>query len=121
MTGQTQRRWQATACVARCWRHREKAMTDAEWLASTDPYPMLLHLGDQASSRKLRLYGCAWGYSAWDRLTDERSRQAILTAERFADRSRPGGTALRFHRRPAGVERDARGVRIQASQGQQVP
>jgi hypothetical protein len=64
---------------------REKTMTEAEWLASTDPFPMLLHLGDQASLRKLRLYACAWGYASWDRLTDERSRQAILTAERFAD------------------------------------
>jgi hypothetical protein len=45
---------------------------------------MLLTLEDRASLRKLRLYACAWGYSVWDRLTDERSRQAILTAERFA-------------------------------------
>jgi hypothetical protein len=60
-------------------------VTDAEWLASTDPFPMFPHLGDRASARKLRLYGCAWGRSAWDRLPDPRSRQAVLTAERFAD------------------------------------
>lgn len=60
-------------------------MTDAEWLASTDPFPMLLHLGDHASARKLRLYACAWGYAVWDRLTDQRSREAILTAERFVE------------------------------------
>jgi hypothetical protein len=60
-------------------------MRDAEWVASTDPLPMMLHLGERASARKLRLYACAWGYSVWDRLTDERSRQAVLTAELFAD------------------------------------
>src|SRR4051812_14626887 len=73
-------------------------MTEDEWLASTDPLPMLQHLGERASLRKLRLYACAWGYSVWDRLTDERSRQAILTAERFAD-----GQA---RRRAAGLARD---------------
>jgi hypothetical protein len=60
-------------------------MTEAEWLASTDPVPMLRWVGGEASARKLRLYGCAWGDSLGDRLTDERSRQAIRTAERFAD------------------------------------
>ena len=60
-------------------------MTDTEWLASTDPSLMLLHLGERASARKIRLYGCALGYAVWDRLTDERSRQAVRTAERFAD------------------------------------
>jgi hypothetical protein len=64
---------------------QEKTMTEAEWLAATDPLPMLLHLGDRASLRQVRLYACAWGYASWDRLTDERSRQAIVTAERFAD------------------------------------
>jgi hypothetical protein len=60
-------------------------MTEDEWLAATDPVGMLRFLKDRASARKLRLFGCAWGYSLWDRLSDERSRQALLTAERFAD------------------------------------
>jgi hypothetical protein len=60
-------------------------MTEAEWRASTDPMPMLLHLGEQASSRKVRLYACACAHRVWERLADERSRQAVVTAERFAD------------------------------------
>jgi hypothetical protein len=60
-------------------------MTEAEWLAATDPIGMLRFLKDRASARKMRLFGCAWGYSLWDRLSDERSRQALLTAERFAE------------------------------------
>ena len=32
------------------------AMTEAEWLACTDPTPMLLFLHGRASDRKLRLF-----------------------------------------------------------------
>ena len=34
-------------------------MTEAEWLARTDPQKMLEFLGDKASERKLRLFACA--------------------------------------------------------------
>jgi hypothetical protein len=60
-------------------------MNETEWLTCTNPAPMLAHLGNRASGRKLRLYACAWGYALWDRLPDERSRQAVNLAERFAD------------------------------------
>ena len=60
-------------------------MNETEWLACTDPEPMLYHLGSEASSRKLRLYACAWGYDGWQRMTDQRSRDAVVVAERFAD------------------------------------
>jgi hypothetical protein len=60
-------------------------MTEAEWLACGDPEPMLDHLQGRASERKLRLYLCAWAFDLWHRMQDERSRQAVLTAERFAD------------------------------------
>jgi hypothetical protein len=61
-------------------------MTEADWIACTDPEPMLDHLMRVgASERKLRLYACAWGYDVWRRLSDDRSRDAVVVAERFAD------------------------------------
>jgi hypothetical protein len=69
------------ACVVRT----EEPMTEAEWLTATDPREMLPFLRDRASERKVRLYACAGAYLVWDRLADERSRLAVLTAERFAD------------------------------------
>jgi hypothetical protein len=62
-------------------------MTEADWLAATEPGPMLAHLRDRggASDRKLRLYAVACGRLAWPHLTDEVYRSAVETAERFAD------------------------------------
>jgi hypothetical protein len=60
-------------------------MNEDEWLACTDPELMLCHLGSAISCRKLRLFTCAWGYEEWQRMTDERSRDAVVVAEQFAD------------------------------------
>lgn len=60
-------------------------MTEAEWLAATDPTPMLEFLRDKVSHRKLRLFACAWGWDVWPRMSDKRSQQALLTAEKYAD------------------------------------
>ena len=60
-------------------------MTESEWVACTDPTPMLDFLRGQASERKLRLFGCGFCWHFWYRLPDERIRQAWEVAERYAD------------------------------------
>lgn len=60
-------------------------MTEAEWMAFTDPRPMLGSLRHRASDRKLRLFAVACCRRIWDLLPDEQCRSALETAERFAD------------------------------------
>jgi hypothetical protein len=67
----------------------EKAVTEVEWLNSSDPAAMLLYLRDRASKRKLRLFACALARRAWSLLSTERIRRAVEAAERFADGAAP--------------------------------
>jgi hypothetical protein len=60
-------------------------MREERWLTSTDPTPMLTFLfRRRVSGRKLRLLCCACCRRLWDSLIDERSRQAVEAAERYA-------------------------------------
>jgi hypothetical protein len=60
-------------------------MMEQEWLACTDPKPMLAFLRDKASDRKLRLLACACCRRIWQLLRDEGSRRVVEAAERFLD------------------------------------
>jgi hypothetical protein len=64
-------------------------MTESEWLASSDPAPMLLLDGlenpDRALTRKLRLFAAACCRRIWHLLPDEDSRRRLEWLERFAD------------------------------------
>src|SRR5215218_2844102 len=60
-------------------------MTEEEWLRREDVGRMLAHVADSASDRKLRLFGCACCQQIESLLTEERSRQAVEVAERFAE------------------------------------
>jgi hypothetical protein len=60
-------------------------MTEAEWLACEDPRALLEFYVAKASQRKLRLFAAACGRRVWPLLTDRWSREAVETAESFAD------------------------------------
>jgi hypothetical protein len=60
-------------------------VTEAQWLKSKEPSAMLSFRPKKGSKRKLRLFACACVRRVWRQLQDERSRQGIEVAERFAD------------------------------------
>jgi hypothetical protein len=60
-------------------------MTESEWLASTDPTPMLGLLRGRAGDRKLRLMGVGCCRRVWPVLRFGKGHGAVEVAERFAD------------------------------------
>jgi hypothetical protein len=113
-------------------------MTEAEWRTEDSrPQWMADFLGDRRTSRtkagrrKLRLFACGCCRVAWDVLPDDRLREAVRVAERFADglatkeelaASRAAVEGLRddrgpFGKRPTGV-RVAVGMAVAATEPQ---
>jgi hypothetical protein len=87
-------------------------VTESEWNTCTEPRAMLAFLhGRCATERKLRLFAVACCRRVWPLLTDERSRNAVEVAERFAD-----GWATEKER--ATAERDAFAVNASGYQGE---
>jgi len=60
-------------------------MTEAEWKSSTDPAVMLAFIQPNEEARKTRLFKCACCRRVWHLLTDKRSREGVVLAERIAD------------------------------------
>jgi hypothetical protein len=60
-------------------------MTEAEWLACTNPQPMLEFLRRKVSDRKVRLFAVACCQRVWTSLEHEEFRNAVRKAESFAD------------------------------------
>jgi hypothetical protein len=62
------------------------AVTEAEWLASVKPEPMLNFLAPRASTRKLRLFAVACCRRVLHLAPTSRNREGLEVAERVADR-----------------------------------
>ena len=60
-------------------------MTEAEWLAATDPEPMLRFLGGKASERKMRLFAVACCRRVRPRRDDAEHQLLVEIAEACAD------------------------------------
>lgn len=60
-------------------------MTEMEWRENICPEQMLAFLGERASPRQRRLFACACVRRIWPLLGDDRLRQAVKVAERFAE------------------------------------
>src|SRR5436190_23703815 len=70
---------------------RRRPMTEAEWLAATDPRVVLESWSWPTSERKMRLFCCACCRRIWPLITAPESRKAVEVSESLADgRTREG-------------------------------
>jgi hypothetical protein len=73
-------------------------MTEQEWLACTDPTPMLEFLKGKASDRKLRLLGCGCCRRVWSILPDYPTRRIVEVVERFVEGQESSPTVGRLRK-----------------------
>src|SRR5688572_26743878 len=69
-------------------KEREMPMTEQEWLAATDPTPILEFLRGKASDRKLRLFACAVCRRLASLIVLEEYVSGIEAAESYVDGGR---------------------------------
>jgi hypothetical protein len=60
-------------------------MTEKEWLDCSDPPRMVTYLRAKGSERKLRLFAVACCRRSWALIPEGASREAVVTAEQYAD------------------------------------
>ena len=60
-------------------------MTEQDWLACTDPTPMLEYLQGKASDPKLRLFAVACCRRSWHLLTEGQFQDVVQVTEEYAD------------------------------------
>ncbi|MGH7393573.1 MAG: hypothetical protein ACREM3_29590 [Candidatus Rokuibacteriota bacterium] len=78
-------------------------MTEAEWLACTNPQPMLEFLRRKASDRKVRLFAVACCRRVWSSLQHEEFRDAVRKAELFADGLADRAEMLQAHEKACAI------------------
>jgi hypothetical protein len=78
-------------------------MIEAEWLSCTNPSPMLELLRDEASERKVRLFAVACCRRVWSSLEHEEFRDAVRTAEAFADGLADRAELLQAHEKARAI------------------
>jgi hypothetical protein len=60
-------------------------MNEAEWMACTEPGPLLAFLPGKASARKLRLFACACVRRVWPFLPQGLAQEVVRVSEDYAD------------------------------------
>src|SRR5262245_15088786 len=78
-------------------------MIEAEWLACTDPDPILKFLRGKASDRKVRLFAVACCRRVWTSLEHEEFRDAVRKAESFADGLADRAEMLHAHEKACAI------------------
>lgn len=80
-------------------------MTESEWQTCTHAPAMLHWQHGRTSRRKFRLFACACSRRLWKQISEPRSRNAVLVAERYAD-----GLATRKELEAARAAAPGRGI-----------
>jgi hypothetical protein len=90
----------------------EKTVTEAEWLACTNPEPMLDYLEDKVSARRFRLYHCAVLRTCWSVL-EPFQQQAIEATERHFDTANGSGRPAKKRRANKYSSEEAKGHSVE--------